>query len=61
MTKEEFIKSLEEGIPVAIKKCRKTKNRWLKFYRLGKLYVSNEAYRRLTGKQFDISKAYFRS
>lgn len=61
MTKEEFIRDLEEGIPVAIEKCRKTKISWLRFYILGKLYVSNEAYRRLTGKQFDISKAYFTS
>lgn len=61
MTKEELIKSLEEGMPVAIEKCRKTKVSWLQFYRLGKLYVAAEMLKRLTGKRVDISRAYFRS
>lgn len=59
MTKEKLIRDLEEEIPMMIEKCKKTRFMWLLFYRLGKLYVKNEVYRRLTGEQFDISKAYF--
>lgn len=59
MTKEQLIKTIEKEIPIEIVKCRKQKIKIIQFYKLGKLYSKNELYRRLTGKQFDISKAYF--
>ena len=59
MNKEKTIKYLENEIPQMIEKCKNTKIMFLKVYRIGKLYIYNETYRRFTGKEFDISKGYF--
>ena len=59
MNREELIKKLEEEIPKKILKCRFTKIRFIQIYRLGKLYIDSEVYRRLTGKEYNISMAYF--
>lgn len=59
MDKEIFISQIRYDLIKYYRKSKYSKISILKFYYLGKSYMYQELYRRLTGHDIDISLAYF--